>query len=255
MFSKKSLGQHFLRSERALNSIIQAAELKSSDTVLEIGPGEGVLTERILESAGKVIAIEKDDNLYRNLYSKFENNKKLELVHGDILDYTPEGNYKLVANIPYNITGEILRKFLTATHQPELMVLLVQKEVAERVVARENKESILSISVKAYGVPKYVDRVLRGSFTPAPKVDSAILKIDNISKEFFHNFTEDEFFTLLKAGFRSKRKKLSSNLTVIYPKSEVEQAFLALGLDSNVRAEDVSLETWKSLTQLILKKP
>jgi 16S rRNA (adenine1518-N6/adenine1519-N6)-dimethyltransferase len=162
-----------------------------------------------------------------------------------------------VANIPYNITGAILEKFLSAEHQPRSMVLLVQKEVAERIVGYRRhrvstvgtKESILSISVKAYGTPSYVETVLAGSFAPAPKVDSAIIKIEGISKDFFANFTEKAFFTLLQAGFQSKRKKLSSNLSKIYPKETVLEAFQKLELDENTRAEDVALQIWKKLAE------
>jgi 16S rRNA (adenine1518-N6/adenine1519-N6)-dimethyltransferase len=255
MFYKKSLGQHFLRSEKALTSIISAAELTSGDTVLEIGPGEGVLTERLLTEAGKVIAVEKDDNLYETLQRKFTDeiaSKKLELVHEDILEFNPRGKYKLVANIPYNITGEIFRKFLSSDSQPSLMVLLIQKEVAERIVARDGKESILSISVKVYGKPEYIERVLAGSFVPAPRVDSAILKVGGISKDFFKGFTETDFFTLLKTGFKSKRKKLSSNLASIYPREWVEKAFLDLNLDHNTRAEDINLDQWRELAHKML---
>ncbi len=252
--AKKSLGQHFLRSERALQTIIDAGDPEPLDIILEIGPGEGVLTERLLKFAGKVVAVEKDDSLFIALEEKFKKeikNESLDLIHGDIVDFDQsvfnfytEHTYKIIANIPYNITGLLLRKFLSADKQPEKMVLLVQKEVAERIVARDKKESILSISVKVYGKPKYVERVLAGSFTPPPKVDSAILLIEDISKEFFRNFPEVEFFKMLRAGFASKRKKLSSNLSVIYPKQRVEDTFIALNIDTNTRAEDLSLEMW-----------
>jgi 16S rRNA (adenine1518-N6/adenine1519-N6)-dimethyltransferase len=252
IYAKKSLGQHFLKSERALNAIVESAEIEAGETVLEIGPGEGVLTKRLLEAGAKVVAVEKDDQLSEMLGEKF--GEQIELIHGDILETAPPaGKYKLVANIPYNITGAILEKFLSAENQPEMMVLLVQKEVAQRIVARDNKESILSISVKTYGIPHYVETVLAGSFAPAPKVDSAIIKIEDISKDFFANFKEKSFFTMLQAGFQSKRKKLSSNLSKIYPKEAVLNAFQELNLDENVRAEDVSLENWQNLAENLLK--
>src|SRR5690606_28133956 len=159
---------HFLRSDRALKDIVDAGEIHADDIVLEIGPGEGALTERLILLAAKVIAVEKDDRLYEELKEKFYEEirkDRLDLIHGDILDFNPENlafyedfSYKIVANIPYNITGAIIRKFLSADYQPELMVLLVQKEVAERI-ARSKKESILSVSVKAYGNPHYVGTV------------------------------------------------------------------------------------------------
>ncbi|MBX4198845.1 16S rRNA (adenine(1518)-N(6)/adenine(1519)-N(6))-dimethyltransferase RsmA [Candidatus Parcubacteria bacterium] len=265
VYAKKSLGQHFLRSERALSSIRDASDPKGDDLILEIGPGEGVLTKILLTFAAKVIAVEKDDALHEELSGRFKDEiaqGKLDLIHGDILDFDPEVlrfykdlTYKLVANIPYNITGAILEKFLSAEYEPERVVLLVQKEVAERIVTREkgrdDKESILSLSVKCYGKPKYVETVKAGSFTPAPKVDSSILLIENISKDFFNGFTEPEFFQMLHAGFSSKRKKLSSNLARIYPKDSVLQAFAKLGLDENARAEDVQLLTWGKLAQIL----
>ncbi|MBX4195799.1 16S rRNA (adenine(1518)-N(6)/adenine(1519)-N(6))-dimethyltransferase RsmA [Candidatus Parcubacteria bacterium] len=259
MYVKKSLGQHFLRSERALTTIRDGADPKGDDIVLEIGPGEGVLTKILLAFAGKVVAVEKDDQLFESLKQKFSNeieSKKLDLVHGDILEFDPnllkfyrDFTYKLVANIPYNITGAILEKFLSADYQPERIVLLVQKEVAERVVAKGAKESILSISVKVYGKPKYIETVKAGSFVPAPKVDSAILLIEGISKDFFAKFSEVAFFKLLRTGFGSKRKKLSSNLAKIYPKLEILNTFELLGLNENSRAEDVSPETWQKLAE------
>lgn len=253
IFAKKSLGQNFLKSERALNSIIEAANISPQENILEIGPGEGALTERLLKTGARVIAIEKDDALCLTLKEKFAL-ENLTLINGDILDFNPPeivGEYKLVANIPYNITGAIIEKFLSTDHQPKQMVLLVQKEVAERIVAKDHKESILSLSVKAYGTPRYIEKVLAGSFVPAPKVDSAIVSIENISKTFFNGFTEENFFALIKSGFRSKRKKLSSNLSNTYPKESVREAFAKLNLDENVRAEDITVEKWGELSKLL----
>ncbi len=194
MFLKKTLGQHFLRSTSALLKIVEAACLSRGDTVLEVGPGEGVLTEPLLQQAGKVIAVEKDDRLIPILKDKFQNEiaaGKLELIHADILEFSifnfqfSKKPYKIVANIPYYITGALIRKFLESETQPSAMVLLLQKEVAKRIVAQDGRESILSISVKAYGVPKYIDTVKAGAFSPPPKVDSAIIAIEGISRKFF----------------------------------------------------------------------
>src|SRR3989344_7754683 len=184
MRAKKSLGQHFLKNEKALATIVKAGNVSVKDTILEIGPGTGALTEKLLAANCQVLAIEKDDKLYEFLKTKFEKeikNGKLRLIHDDILEFDLSKleaiSYKLISNIPYNITGAILKKFLETNYQPERMVLLVQKEVAERIVARNNKESILSISVKAYGTPRYIETVKAGSFVPVPKVDSAIMVI------------------------------------------------------------------------------
>lgn len=272
MRAKKSLGQNFLKSEKALNNIVRAGELTSKDTVLEIGPGTGNLTQKLLETNAQIVAVEKDDNLFlllKQRYKKEISVKRLTLIHDDILNFKPtkfdlkKNNYKLIANIPYNLTGIIIRKFLETEAQPEKLVLLVQKEVAERIVARNGKESILSISVKVYGTPRYVETVKAGSFAPMPKVDSAILEINTISKAFFSNMgcvdtecqqLEGGFFEMVRAGFKSKRKKLSSNLAVIFNKEKVKSIFEKLNLDENTRAEDVNIETWRKLAEVLLIK-
>lgn len=256
MKAKKSLGQNFLNSSKALMDIVNAAEINADDIILEIGPGKGVLTEKLLQFAGNVIAVEKDDDLYELLKEKFSSEIEkgnLDLIHGDILEFDPsvlkfysDFNFKIVANIPYNITGAIFKKFLSAEYKPECMVLLVQKEVAERI-AKEKKESILSVSVKAYGNPKYISTVKAGSFVPAPKVDSAVLLIENISNTFFKEFSEEKFFLALRAGFASKRKKLSSNLREVYSKEKIDKTFADLKIDPNIRAEDLKLSDWKNI--------
>ncbi|MFQ5662086.1 MAG: 16S rRNA (adenine(1518)-N(6)/adenine(1519)-N(6))-dimethyltransferase RsmA [Candidatus Paceibacteria bacterium] len=302
---KKSLGQNFLISQSVVDKIIETANLAQEDIVLEVGPGKGILTQALLEKAGKVISVEKDDELILFLKEEFSEeieNGKLILIHGDILTFDFENLgkrsfleeerngverrkrcdlgerfcYKIVANIPYYITGEFLRKMLSLDIQPTQMVLLVQKEVAQRI-AREKKESVLSISVKAYGEPKYIQTVKRGSFAPAPKVDSAILSINNISKSFFitankkgYPFhekgspfydSEKRFFEVVKAGFAHKRKFLLSNLEksqlgrwtskLLLSKEELKKAFFKAGIDEKARAEDISLEQWKQFVQEI----
>jgi 16S rRNA (adenine1518-N6/adenine1519-N6)-dimethyltransferase len=259
VFAKKSLGQHFLRSKRALTAIIEAGDLKSREVVLEIGPGEGVLTEKLLATGPRTVAVEKDDHLYETLQEKFSaeiSSGQLTLFHEDILDFDitklGAGEYKLIANIPYNITGAIIEKFCSAEHQPTQIVLLVQDEVAKRIVAKDGKESILSISVKVYGEPRYVEKVMAGSFVPAPSVNSAIISIENISKNFFASFAEKDFFYLLKAGFQAKRKKLSSNLALKFDKARVQKAFAQLSLDENARAEELTVLVWNNLARELL---
>ncbi len=245
------LGQHFLRSQKALNTIVKAGNISSDDTVLEIGPGEGVLTRELLQHSGKVIALEKDEELCAVLRDGFSDEiaqGKLELIEGDALRYEPSGSYKLIANIPYYITGAIIRKFLTATVQPTLMVLLVQKEIAERI-ARDEKESILSLSVKAYGTPRYITKVPRGSFAPPPNVDSAILLIENISRDFFKDIDEDFFFEVVRLGFSAKRKMLAGNLSARFPKELIQKAFLECGINEKTRAEDIPIGKWNELVQ------
>lgn len=275
--AKKSLGQNFLKSEIALKKIVEAGEIKPTDIVLEIGPGRGVLTEKLLEKAGTVIAVEKDRELFEFLQSKFSEQVKsgsLVLVYEDILNFKilkflsgprisgslsqPNHSknlewfrYKIVANIPYNITGAILKKFLTEKNQPESMVLMVQNEVAKRIVARDGKESILSISVKAYGEPKMIMKVEARYFSPKPKVDSAIISIKNISRKIFEENTMDEgrFWEIVKTGFSHKRKKLSGNLKkVIFNDGNNQKPLLEAFKDK--RAEDLTLSDWIVLSKI-----
>lgn len=258
MKAKKSLGQNFLRSQKALALIVEAGDILETDIVLEIGPGTGILTEKLLEKAREVIAVELDNRLIPILKEKFAHEierNKLKLIHANALDFNVTSHaphvtdYKLIANIPYYITGEILRKFLEIEKQPKKIVLLLQKEVASRIVARDKKESILSLSVKIYGEPHYIATVKKESFSPKPNVDSAILSISNISKDRFKNITEENFFSIVKAGFSQKRKKLINNLCSVAPKETLEKIFGELNIDSNTRAEDVALETWIKLVE------
>lgn len=248
--AKKSLGQNFLKSEIVLRKIIEAGEIKKDDVILEIGPGKGALTEKLLEQARLVVAVEKDGELFEFLKIKFDKEiegRSLALVHDDILNFKiSEKKYKIIANIPYNITGAILKKFLGGLNQPESMILMVQQEVAQRIIARNNKESILSISVKAYGEPKMIMKVPKRYFSPAPKVDSAIIAINNISRKIFKDseVNEDKFWQIVKTGFAHKRKKLSGNLK----NTKFKDKTLMEGL-GNKRAEDLSLMDWIHLAK------
>lgn len=256
--AKKSLGQNFLKSSLAIKKIVEAGEITSKDVILEIGPGKGVLTKELLKYAKLVIAVEKDDGLFSLLQEKFAeeiNLGSLVLVHDDILDFNVKQNipYKVIANIPYNITGAILKKFLTEKNQPERMILMVQHEVAKRITTpgpsstrRGGKESLLSISVKAYGEPKMIMKVPARYFSPAPKVDSAVIAIKNISRKFFqeNSVSEEKFWEIVKAGFAHKRKKLSGNLKGLdFIKKEV---LVDLG---EKRAENLSLLDWMTLSK------
>jgi 16S rRNA (adenine1518-N6/adenine1519-N6)-dimethyltransferase len=259
MYAKKSLGQHFLKSESALSKILDASNPTKDGVVLEIGPGTGILTTKLLYSVGKVIAIEKDRELVVQLKEQFAqeiNNEVLDLIEGDILKFDPTiiiGSYKLVANIPYYITGAIIEQFLSAEHQPTQMVLLIQKEVAERIVARDGKESVLSIAVKAYGTPKIIAKVPAGAFSPPPKVDSAILAVENISREFFKNCDEKSFFKLLKFVFGKKRGQLGGRLgDYIEDKTKALTILSECGLDPKLRPENLKPEDWKRLIQKLV---
>jgi len=270
--AKKSLGQNFLKSKIALLAMIKAGEINSNDVVLEIGPGQGALTEKILETGAKIIAVEKDDRLIEVLGEKFikeTKNNKFQLIHGDVLDLDlhslglKANSYKLIANIPYYITGLIFRKFLSGRIQPQKLVIMVQKEIADRIIARDGKESLLSLSVKAYGDAKKIMKVEKENFSPKPKVDSAILLINNISKNFFSEISEEKFFEVIKTGFAHKRKMLIANLKEKFGlpspsmvrqagKNDLKKIFQDLKIPEKSRSEDLKLENWKELVNKLV---
>lgn len=258
--AKKSLGQNFLHAPQAISAMVHAAKISSGSTVLEIGPGKGALTSKLLETGAKVLAIEKDDRAIPFLKEKFAgeiNSSQLAIIHGDVLEFDETKNekiksgYTIIANIPYYITGEFIRKFLESEREPERMVIMVQKEVAKRIV--DTKESILSISVKVYGEPKYITTVPRKFFRPIPNVDSAILLIDNISKKFFESDGEDQkidskfFFEVVKTGFAHKRKVVLRNLEEKIPRNILENTWQKENLSKDLRAENITLEMWKKI--------
>jgi len=264
MRAKKAFGQNFLQSKPVLQQVVDAAGVSAQDTVLEIGPGKGALTEMLLATGAHVIAVEIDADLVPLLEERFTKaitSGQLTLVQQDILKMNERDlqtlvgdTYKLVANIPYYITGEIIRVFLSATVQPTTMVLIVQKEVAQRIVARDGKESILSMSVKCYGEPKYVAKVPARLFTPKPKVDSAILAVHNINKTFFDTITEEDFFKVVKVGFAQKRKKVINNLATLFAKEVLVRLFQARGLALDIRAERLTLDDWKYIVDELCVK-
>lgn len=251
--AKKSLGQNFLRDKSILKKIADFAQIKNTDTVIEVGPGEGTLTELLLERAGKVVAIEKDENLAEFLKEKFKKEieeRKLEIICADILDFeTDFKNYILTGNIPYYITGALFKKFLESDNQPKSITFVAQKEVAERIVAKDKKESILSISIKAYGEAEYGGLIKAGSFNPKPKVDSAIISVRNIGRKNFeekNQSIEKKFFETLKAGFAHKRKLLIKNLMI------EKEIFEKCGIPKKARAENLKVDNWICLTKNLL---
>lgn len=254
MLKKKSLGQHFLHNRHYLGMVADAADIQKGEVVLEIGPGEGALTAVLLERGAKVVALEKDARLIGVLKEKFAG-KNFKVIEGDALEYEPKfKTYKVVGNVPYYITGALFKKFLSCKRQPQTLVFLVQKEVAERIArhgsnSKKGKESILSLSVKAYGTPAYIKTVPAGAFVPPPKVDSAILKVSDISrKNFAGSAHEERFFELLKAGFGQKRKMLGGNLKkVLGP--DYSSVLQKTGISPAARAEDVPLEAWLALSK------
>lgn len=288
MQAKKSLGQNFLKDKGILKKIANFAQIEKEDVVVEVGPGEGTLTELLLERAKKVIAVEKDERMVEVLQQKFGReiaNNKLQIIAGDILKLskvvfempwsqkTTFDNFKLVGNIPYYITGALFKKALESENPPKSITFVIQKEVAERIIARDKKESILSISIKAYGSPEFGGVIKAGSFNPKPKVDSAILSIRKISKENFlrchlRKFSEGatlgnlekRFFEILKAGFAHKRKLLLNNLLkptkpmsrVPFDTSRLKEIFKKCGISEKARAEDLKVEDWFHLAKELL---
>jgi 16S rRNA (adenine1518-N6/adenine1519-N6)-dimethyltransferase len=247
MHAKKSLGQNFLMHARIAERIARTAELAPDTIVFEIGPGTGMLTRELLKLGTTVIALEADAELFEKLQADFSDvirEGRLELLHGDIRTFDVarlSKGYALIANIPYYLTGEIFRTFLESENQPSSMTLLVQKEVADRI-ATKGKESILSLSVKAYGMPKREFIVPRGAFVPAPNVDSAVLTVRGISrKNFASRAYEERFFKLLHAGFAHKRKYVRTNL--------LGDGLPVDGVPPKARAEDLPLPLWLALSR------
>jgi 16S rRNA (adenine1518-N6/adenine1519-N6)-dimethyltransferase len=253
----ENLGQHFLKDEKALAAIVAAGDLSADDVVLEVGPGKGALTAPLLETGAHIVAVEKDPallNVLKDLFQEEVESGQLELIQSDIRDLKPKKvignrNYKVIANIPYNLTGQLIQETLAGQHQPTKVVFLIQKEVAERIVAEDGKESILSLSVKVFGTPEIVQIVPAASFDPPPKVDSAILKISNISRYFFSDIKEKEFFSLIKRGFGHKRKTLANNIDTDpnFSKDQVLEALEKMNLKSRIRAERLTEAQWKRL--------
>ncbi|GBE16951.1 ribosomal RNA small subunit methyltransferase A [bacterium BMS3Abin15] len=296
----EKLGQHFLNDKNIVEKIIKAAKLRPSDVVIEIGPGKGILTENLAKYAGKVIAVELDNKLADLLRNKFKNQKNVEIVEKDILKVNivqffsrhsersvaesknlmkkkldPSATlgmthcaYKIVANLPYYITSPIIRKFLETQNPPSEMILMVQKEVAERIVAspseiptesrgakrisrgKPGKMSILSVSVQYYAKPEILFYVDKEKFDPVPKVDSAVIKISNIKNQSAK--LRKDFFRIVKAGFCAKRKTLVNNLSnsLHLDKKEVEGKLKKTGIDPTIRAQELSVDDWKKIAEL-----
>jgi len=260
----RSKGQNFLVDREVLSEIVEAAQLKQSDTVLEVGPGLGILTEELIRQAGKVVSVELDKKLYNFLQTKFSGVKNLKLINEDILKFNPQNfklsdlNYKIVANIPYNITSHFLKKFLTAETKPSDMTLLIQKEVAQRVCAQPGQMSLLSISVQLYSQPKIMEFVSKKSFWPSPEVDSAVLKLSSIKSSdevdnFLQGISEKSFWQLVKIGFSAKRKQLQNNLSagLKIPSAEVKKILKQANFNPQVRAQNLSLTDWIKLAKKI----
>lgn len=250
------LGQHFLVHAWAARALAHAVPLEAGETYLEIGPGKGILTKELL-ALGPTVAIEKDPGLVPKLQETFADDissGKFRLVEDDVRNVSADSlgltSYVVAANIPYYITGEIIRQFLTAAIQPRALALLVQKEVAQRACSQ--KESLLSLSIKAYGVPHIAQKVPAKHFSPPPNVDSAILVIEHVSKDFFSDISEEAFFRVAHAGFASKRKMVANNLAAVFGKEKALEALAAASISAKARAEDIHVEAWKTITRSLV---
>jgi len=250
----KLLGQHFLISESVLKKIIDAAELKPDDIVVEAGPGLGILTEELARRAKKVIAVEKDKMLAEILEKQLEKKgiTNVEIIRGDILRWEPPRgvDYKIVANLPYYLTSRFFKTFLEErAAKPEAIIVMIQKEVAKRIIAKPPRMNLLALGVQAFGTPRIIAKVPRGAFSPPPKVESAILKITDISNKFFkkNGVSPRVFFAIARKAFGNKRKTLKHTLKI----SEAD--LQKLGLPPTARPQELSPEQWAKLTKSLTK--
>ena len=252
----KRLGQNYLQDASALETIVDAAEIQNTDTVLEIGPGLGSLTRYLSVSARQVFAVELDPKLVSVLQITLKSYANVRLIQGDILNLTPKelrlpADYIVAANIPYNITSSIIRHLLESEPKPRRIVLTVQKEVAERICATPPDMSLLALSVQVYGTPRIVGHISADAFYPAPKVDSAVVRIDILPSPAIELQLLDNFFQLVKAGFSQKRKTLRNSLSAGLKIStmKAESLLAKAEIDSKRRAETLSLGEWERLSR------
>ncbi|RYX79053.1 ribosomal RNA small subunit methyltransferase A [bacterium] len=250
---KKSLGQHWLKDRSVLSHIADCAEVGAGDTVLEIGPGLGTLTSELLRRADKVTAVEFDEDLARKLPAQFPG-KNLEVIQSDILAFdlsTQPLGYKVVANVPYYITSKIVQLLMTSDNKPSISVLLIQKEVAERLAAGPGNMSILAISAQLFADVQLGDVVPAALFTPPPKVDSQVVILKTRSASLLGDVPEKLFFTLVKAGFSAKRKKLRSSLAggLHISKESAEALLASANISADVRAQDLTIQQWLDLAR------
>lgn len=249
---KKELGQHWLTDRLILAAIADMADIEQKDTVLEIGPGLGTLTSELLHRAWKVVAVEFDTDLAAKLPGQFPG-KNLTVTHADILSYDLDQlpkDYVVVANVPYYITSKIIQKLMTATNKPRIAVLLVQKEVAQRIASKPGDLSLLAIGAQVYAQVELGIEVPKAYFAPPPKVDSQVVVLKTRPEPLISADIENDFFRMAKAGFSAKRKKLRSSLAggLAIEKNEAEALLKRAGISPDDRAEDLTIEQWLSLT-------
>jgi len=248
----KRLGQNFLTNKHVIKKVIQTAGLQPKDVILEIGPGTGILTQEIAKRAKKVVAVEKDARMVKILKESLKDFKSVEIINADILNYQLQTtNYKLIANLPFYITAPVIRKFLESKNPPKEMILIVQKEVAQRICAKPPKMSILAVSVQFYANPKIISYISKKSFSPVPKVDSAIIKI--VLHKKYKDINIGLFFKIVKAGFSHPRKQLANNLPkeLKLNKEKINDLLLKNNIKSSQRAETLSIKDWIQLTKVL----
>ncbi len=259
---KKSLGQNFLVNEGVYKKIVAALEIRSGDTIVEVGPGLGTLTGYLAESGAKIIAVEKDRRLIDWLKKKFKAfSNRIEAIEDDILRMDikklgiRENDYKVVGNIPYYITSRLIRNILEDWPSPKLVVLMLQKEVAQRIVAKPPNMSLLAVSVQYYAEPKIISYVSAGSFYPPPEVDSAIVKLATRNLELGTSEVKN-FFKVAKAGFAGKRKQLINNLAagLKISKQEIQQKLSLIDINPQRRAETITIEEWQKITNSLFSR-
>jgi len=250
---KKYFGQNFLIDQSAIRKMITVSDLNEGDIVLEIGPGLGALTQAIAPRVKRLLAIEKDKAMIAILKETCGGFKNVEIIHQDVLKFDTkykiqDTRYKVIANLPYAIVGPVIRKFLEAKHQPSSLVLMVQKEVAQRICAKPPRMNLLAVSVQFYATPKIMARVSKNSFWPSPRVDSTILLITPNSTN--KKTDSNEFFRVVKAGFSQPRKQLINNLSegLGLQKAEVESWLLQNNIKPTQRAETLTIQDWIKLT-------
>ncbi|RJQ39243.1 MAG: ribosomal RNA small subunit methyltransferase A [Dehalococcoidia bacterium] len=256
LVARKRLGQHFLVDEEVLAKILAAAGVSSGDTVIEVGPGLGILTVELTKRAKEVVAVELDDNLAALLKETLVGLPNVRIINRDILDVEPEEllegespRYRVIANLPYYITAPVFRHFLEAKIKPESMVVMVQKEVARNIIAGPGDLSLLALSIQFYAEPKLVTYVPASSFYPPPKIDSAVLRLEILPRPRFEVGDPGRFFGLVKAGFSAPRKQLLNSLSGGLGKTreEISAILEKAKIDSKRRAEMLSLEEWANL--------
>jgi len=253
IYPSKILGQNFLISKEVLEKILDAANLKSKDVVLEIGPGIGTLTKELAKKAKQVIAIEKDSKMIKILKETLRDLKNIELIQEDILkyDFKSQVPYKIVANLPYYITSPVLRKFLESDFKPKEMILMVQKEVAQRIVALAPDMNLLAISVQFFAKPEIISFVSKNCFWPKPKVDSAIIRLKVTGNRL--EVDKDLFFKIVRAGFAQPRKQLANSLSneLKLEKEKVRNWLKENEIKPERRAETLDIKDWIKLTKSI----